>query len=386
LDEPCQVVVHDLSPRDSIEMSVECDYGPGPSGQDRVWRSRAVFTADDHGVIDLASDAPVGGDWTGDASGHGPWWSARLTLARSRRDMGPVVPTSVEVRAAGRDQQSTVLLNRRRWHDPVALQEVDGDGWTGKLWLPPSGSSIANLLWLGGSRGGDPNAPGGLLASRGINTLAVSYFRARGLPATLRDIPVELAAHASRLLRGRSEVDSAPVVLGISRGSELALLAAAHFPQDFAAAVGVVPSGRVHGALGSTPQSPGSAWSVRGEPVAPRSSIPTHRIPGPLLLLSAQDDQLWPSPELAQHALDSRHDHGHPLDEHICYAGAGHNFFGYPGIPRAEPPKNTNHPITGRPMNLGGTARANAIAGQQAWHSLLDFIRCVAAATRPQAR
>jgi len=328
----------------------------------------------DQGRLDTAADAPIAGDWSGDASGHGAWWSATLTTARSRLDLGPLVPTTVEVRTAGHVPLAAVPLCRRRYHDTVVRQQLNGNGWMGTMWSPPRGSAIANLVWLGGSRGGSPDPPGGLLASRGITTLALTYFRAPGLPPTLRDIPIEIVAQASWELRRRSELNCPPVVLGVSRGSELAFLAAAHFPSGFAAAVGVVPSGRVHGALGSTPQHPGVAWTLRGEPIAQRSSIPTDCIQGPILLMSAGDDQLWPSPELAQHALDSRHGQSHPLDEHICYPDAGHTFFGYPGIPRIKPPTNATHPISGRPMNLGGTARANAVAGQQAWVHFLDFI------------
>lgn len=378
LDEPCRVVVRGLEPGEQVDVTIVCDYGRSVRGFDRVWRAGAAFSADDRGDIDLARDAPISGDWVGDSSGYGPWVSATLTTTQSRHDMGRVIPTTVRLRAASGGQENVVELSRLRWGSGVTKQVVEGEGWRGTLWSPAAGSAVANMVLVGGSGGGPPFAPGSLLASRSIATLAATYFRAPGLPSTLTDIPIEVVVRAARELRRRSELDASPVVLGESRGSELALLAAAYFPDDFSGAIGVVPSGRVHGALGSSRANPKAAWALHGDAVAPGSGIPTHCIAGPVLLLSAEDDQLWPSPVLAGEAMRARGQRSHRLDEHVCYVGAGHGFFRTPGTPQFDPSPDARHPVTGRPMALGGTGRANALACRQAWEKLLDFVRALA--------
>ena len=96
--------------------------------------------------------------------------------------------------------------------------------------------------------------------------------------------------------------------------------------------MGYVPSGVVHASIGVVGEP---AWTYRGEPVpylfppdaaarheqvlgqepvaltpwylgnledreaVARATIPVERINGPVLLLSGEDDQMWPSPVLA---------------------------------------------------------------------------------------
>ena len=61
-------------------------------------------------------------------------------------------------------------------------------------------------------------------------------------------------------------------------------------------------------------------------------------------------------------------------DDHISYPGAGHTFFAYSGVPGSNHPKGRPHPITGRPLTLGGSHQANALAGRQAWQALVTFL------------
>src|SRR5258707_15475185 len=56
-------------------------------GAGTVWTSRAVFRADDHGVIDLARDAPVEGDYGG-VSAMGLLW-AHAPVGADTREVFP---------------------------------------------------------------------------------------------------------------------------------------------------------------------------------------------------------------------------------------------------------------------------------------------------------
>lgn len=222
-----------------------------------------------------------------------------------------------------------------------------------------------------------PNAPGAALASAGITTLAIAYFGVERLAPVLQDIAVEVAVEASRDARRLSGLQREPIVVGVPRGSELALLAAAHYPDDIDAVVGIVPSSRVHGVGGSTSSDLRYPWQLRGNPVPLLSDIPTDRIVGPMLLLSAEDDRVMPSPALSERALQIRcGSRAHPLDEHVCYPGAGHTFFSPPGDPVADP-ADSRHPASGERLVVGGTLSANAVARDRAWSRLLEFVEAV---------
>lgn len=160
----------------------------------------------------------------------------------------------------------------------------------------------------------------------------------------------------------------------MSRGSELALLAASHDPDRFAGAIGVVPSGVVHGALGPIGPVPDAAWTLKGDAARPRSVIPIDRIRGPVLLLAAGDDRLWPSTRYSKEAMSVRGHGRHPLDRYLCFEGAGHTFFAPPGLPRTAPARDRPHPLTGQPMRLGGSRKANAHAAQRAWDLVLAIL------------
>src|SRR5207247_1491948 len=108
------------------------------------------------------------------------------------------------------------------------------------------------VLKLGGSDGGLPSTVGWrLLASHGYHTLALAYFRVRGLPRALSHIPLEYFARALRWLAHRPGVDPTKVVvMGASRGGEAALILGAIYPKLVHGVIGYAPSSNVVGALG----------------------------------------------------------------------------------------------------------------------------------------
>ena len=183
-----------------------------------------------------------------------------------------------------------------------------------------------------------------------------------------------------------------PGILGISRGSELALLAASTWPDRLGGAFAVASSGVANVGLGVSGTTNRSAWTLNGTPVpfynrAPNEGvIAVERIDGPLVTLVAHDDQLWPSAMLTQPALDRRQSAPNRADRHLVFDNAGHTFFGYPGIPVGDPAEQTPvHPITGEAMTMGGTRKGNAIARDRTWHELLACTDALASETDKQS-
>ena len=106
-----------------------------------------------------------------------------------------------------------------------------------------------------------------------------------------------------------------------------------------------------------------------------RATIPVEKTRGPILLVSGADDQMWPSSALADIAMRRLETHRHPYPfRHLKYEGAGHLIL-VPGGPRTTRTLGLRvEGMSGRLLSMGGTAKADAAAGVDAWRSLLEFL------------
>ena len=377
------------------------------------WESRAVFEADAAGVVDLASARPVAGGYT-TADPFGLLWSLErdpgsLPLAGFAGPSGAVdVELAIEV-----DGAADRARIRRGFMGPgIAREPVRDDGLVGTFFGPADGTARPGVLVVGGSDGGLSEGMAALFASHGFAVLALAYFRAEHLPPDLMEIPLEYFETAIRWLGRRASVAAGGLgVVGRSRGGELALLLAATFP-EITAVVGYVPSGVVHAGIAASPAAgaaPRSAWTYRGKPLpfvpppidgrspgpataspdAPleltplflkclqdraaveAAAIAVERIRGPVLLISGEDDRLWPSPVLAEIAAARLAAHTRAVT-HLRYSGAGH-MIGPVGLPATA--NTILHPLRGRAMALGGTPAGNAAAAADSWPRVLQFLR-----------
>lgn len=199
-------------------------------------------------------------------------------------------------------------------------------------------------------------------------------------------------------------------LVGSSKGGELALLAAATYPDKVGAVVGYVPSPLVWQGLAfdrrARRRGPTSSWTIAGEPVpflpfarprgadmlrmagllvgrpaalrptyegalddlaaVERATIPIENIAGPVMLISGADDQMWPSTRLCELAMDRLRAHGHRFPyRHLSYDHAGHLITPL-GVAAA--------PTTIGRFKTGGSPEANAQASADAWPKVLDVL------------
>jgi dienelactone hydrolase len=324
-------------------------------------------------------------------------------LFRRRLDpMQLVIEVTTETGAT-----ATTTLERLSIARGVRRIEVRDGGLVGTLFEPSEGTAPA-LVVLGGSGGGLTEPLAALFASRGFAALALGYFAAPGLPDELKNIPLEYFAAAFDWLGERGSVRGHRVgVVGSSRGGELALLLGATFPR-VGAVVSYAPSALVYGGLGRSGAAPEPAWLYRGEavphfrptrppaalPTAPqgpialtpgflagledhaaveRALIPVERVNGPILLVSGDDDQMWPSSRYASMIMGRLRERGHAFaDRHLAYPECGH-LVNFAYVPTTV--DSSKHPITGHVFAYGGTPRGQARAREDSWPKVLAFLR-----------
>lgn len=199
----------------------------------------------------------------------------------------------------------------------------------------------------GGMAGADPASE--LLAPHGIAVLAVGYFKVPGLPPTLDSIPMEYFMSAVDYVQMVPGLDARRIgVVSGSRGSEAAVLLAIH-DQRIKSVVVTTPS--LAPWYGRTTAR--SAWTLAGKDIpalklslaedAPqlsrfhatladkaavnRTRFALEKINGPILLISAEKDNIWPSYEMANDMvayLDTKKGFRHGV-KHISYP-TGHGF------------------------------------------------------------
>ena len=378
-------------------------------GLKRRWSSEATFVSGVDGEVDLACQAPRSGSYlTADANGL--LWSMQLDPDVEQRTAFSVLQAedvtirlSVELDGV---ERAAAHVERQFLTDQTIREEVRDDGLVASFFHPREGVN-PGVIVLGGSGGGLAEDLPALLASHGYAVLSLGYFLMPGLPQELVEIPLEYFARAIAWLKRSPAVHGDLLaVSGASRGGELALLLGAKF-SDLKAVVAYVPSGVVWPGIGGSGESPKTAWSWHGQPVdcmvtaAPdpalwskspvaitpwfvesiknrqhleAAAIAVENINGPVLMFSGTDDQMWPSLNLADLAVQRLADRNfsHPY-EHVSYAGAGH-FIRFPYSP---PISAIFHPVTRMMMALGGTPEANHIANLDSWRRCLSFLKKV---------
>lgn len=295
---------------------------------------------------------------------------------------------------------------------PATASCSEGKAFAGTICTPGTRGKHPAVLLLGGWEGANSAAP--LLprfVQEGYVAASVAYFRMRDLPPTLENVPVEAVGRALDAISKRPDVDARRIaIFGISKGGELALLAATVYPQ-IRAVVAAVPSPFAWEGIAAAPGAPQSSWTVGGEPFPyvefssamddmihdaymqhkpvhlragydasmqrNRAEIPgamfhLENIHGPVLMLGADDDQFWNSDAQAEIGMKYLRDHHHPYaDAYLHYSGAGHLFLA----------ATSERPMTQAPMGqtmtlvFGGTPDANVEAAKQAWPKVYAFLQ-----------
>lgn len=380
-DESATIRVNGLQPNERITIQAELADGAG-----EPWTSHAEFVADAEGVVDLSRQAPVKGSYS-EVSAMGLVWSMRPTgnnaTYRPPHDLGTQI---VEFHLLRNGQQvSSTRLEQHMIAEGVRQIKVQGT-LHGVLFVPGVGERHPGVLVLGGSEGGLPLQKAAWLASHGFAALALAYFRYEDLPPNLEAIPLEYFGRAlAWMLQSPDITHDQIAVMGTSRGAELALQLGSMYPQIKAVVAFVPANVRYPACCGSTAVP--YAWTWKGQPIAfasPRpgrafessmnAAIAVELTHGSLLLIAGQDDGVWPSSTMVT-AIAARLKQAHfpyPV-EVLKYPHAGHRA----GRPEIVPAwhGSMRHPVSGRLVDLGGTAKGDAQSSLDAIPKVLTFLR-----------
>lgn len=238
---------------------------------------------------------------------------------------------------------------------------VKDNGFEGIL-LPGDGRKDKVVIVMSGSNGGMKLTKqcADFYNRNGIPALALAIFGTKGTQPYLDKVPVEYVESAIDWLKNqgykRIGVD------GMSKGSEIALLAASMFP-DLSCVIVRVPSHFVSEGLKGKKKDKGpsgtSCWSYKGKEipfsaynarkfdvlgtfikekemhiitfnadktVISESLIPIERIKAPVLMLSSKNDSVWPSYQSATYMektfneIEFGYKHKHIAYENMSHA------------------------------------------------------------------
>ena len=358
-----------------------------------VWSASAVFEADAGGRVRPESSAPLSGSYAG-IDPWGLYWSgSRMTDAASTAELADESPVTFVVSQGDRE------LGRRTLERWVVAPNVDerpfrAEGLIGRTYVPAGANGEIAAILLGGSGGGMAwqRRMAAHLAGVGIPALALAYFGMEELPQRLERIPLEYVLDAVLAFGELESVDPDRIVLvGYSKGAELALLAASTFDL-VAGVVAYAPSSVTFQAF-LPPRFPAiSSWTLDGVdcPFVPlkgyrpeassienwttylqqevalgAAAIPIERIRGPILVLSGEEDSIWPSSLMGERLRGRFEEHGAGgRFRHRVFPDAGH------GI--AAPGNVPTGPTAAR---NGGTPPGNAAAQRASWMATVEFLR-----------
>ena len=388
IDEPLHGFVRGLPPAACVAVRAQVR---DPRGE--PWTSQFTLIAGNNGVATIDANHVIA--------------SLALSPDAVRRpfDITSASPLAVEF-TVEYDRRVAAASEVRRLFvaDDVLTQRVHEQALSGVLFQRASIHPKPAVIVLGGSSGGLAWSlqVAALLARRGFAALALAYFGFDELPAQLIQIPLEYFVAAFDWLIAQPGVrPDALGVVGVSRGAELALTLGSRLP-SLRSVVAYCPSSVVWSGLHGDRASDRPAWTANGRPIpffslmAPALSsvrdrvfrespvplapmfnaaldgplppdvfIPVEQTNGPILLVSGDDDRMWPASRMGHQIMERLAAHNHPFtSRHLHYPNAGH-LMRPPGVPTS---------ILDGKFALGGTPAGQAAANRAAWLETVAFL------------
>lgn len=416
IDEPIEISVTNLKPHAHITIEATCK-----NKDNDAWKSYAIFQANDKGVVNVAQQAPISGSYTG-IDPMGLLWSMRPTSKDPEKNtfLSQCILNIGEITLSVLSENKLLthkIVHRLYVSSDVQRKEIREQGIAGTLFYQKSTKNNPGIIVIPGSGGGIPENIAQVIASHGYTVLALAYFGVAGLPEHLSMIPLEYFQQAMNWFKKQPQVEGNKIaIMGHSRGGELAILLASIFPGEMGAAIAYSAPHLVYGDFSPDNKS---AWTYKNKPLpfmaypsdadigqaakeglvathrgtiedpfqdaeiflwgtkkfsalAKETTIPVENISCPLLIISGDDDKMWPSSVAGQKIIERLNSHNSMIKhKHLHYQNAGHNLFIFPYVPSIDLPV----PIACGWSLFGGTPEGNAHAVEQSWKAALEFLK-----------
>ncbi|MFA5075167.1 MAG: acyl-CoA thioesterase/bile acid-CoA:amino acid N-acyltransferase family protein [Candidatus Babeliales bacterium] len=424
IDEPIEISVLNLTSYEQITLESSCK-----DKKNNTWLSHATFQADDKGVVNVATQAPISGSYK-IVDPMGLFWSMISTDKEDPSFSFDKNELEISLSVFSQNKLITQKKIYRLIVSPdIEKRQIREQGIVGTLFYHKNMKKNRGIIVIPGSDGGIPEKTSQLLASHGYTVLALGYFGLEELPKNLENIPLEYFQNAMHWLKNQPQVDKNYIALwGQSFGGTLVLLLAAMFPKEISAVISYVPSNIVYGAF---PQLNNPCWIYKNSPIpfipcytgngndipgpndeeilnATRedkipfhkgtfedpmdlssvflygmdkfhqrieaATIPLENIQCPILMISGEDDKVWPSTLYCNLVMERLNKKKSIIErKHLHFPDAGHGFL-FPYFPSSAG-QPIYYPMGKFWVTLGGTAQGNALAAKKAWQETLNFLQ-----------
>ena len=380
------------------------------------WESSVTIRVDENGRADLSTCRPLAGTYS-EPDSMGLFWSMKPDPEAAKPSVFSktgVEPINVTLSAMQDNEVVATATCQRLFVSPSTdVREIRERELVAKLFKPKKAGRYSGIMVMGGSGGGFAwsEQVAALLSSHGYAALALAYFHYEGLPPDLVDIPLEYFETAIQWMQEQDSIIPGKVaVSGISHGGELVLLLGSTY-STIRCVVAYVPSNAVMGSFTSDPKKQNHpSWTFRGKgiprikrkrkpakldetytrepiPLTPRflanydfsavreikdGAIPVENTNGAVLMITGQDDQMWPSPMMADYVMDRLRRKGFKhVYQHLSYQGAGH-YLKYPYLPSTV--DQLTHNVSGVLYKVGGRGIDHHLAEVDSWNKTLEFL------------
>lgn len=376
IDEAVDITISGLQSNQKVVIrAVTSDYycinaGMSEQGQNSLWESYGIFTADHNGNISLKKDSPVDGTYQA-CDGMGLFYSMRLKHLNKSKPLKTLSDVSENrsyhicftVESQGKVLASKECI-RQFCDDTIESRALDQKSYVARYYTSRIVKKRPTVIVVSGSEGRIEKAQAiaEILAQRGYSALAVCYFGMKGISSDLNQIPLEIIENSIQWLKQQNSVDEKHIgIYGRSKGGEYALAAASIF-DELTCVIANTPSCYVYEGLKGMIPSRHSSWTYGGQdlpflkfsyPVmvkmaikkvlgqkelvrwmyqqvitsarTDKANLEVEKINGPILFLSSAEDSIWPSFLHCETAVKRLHEKNFRYDyKHCTYEKSGH--------------------------------------------------------------
>ncbi|XP_040004924.1 peroxisomal succinyl-coenzyme A thioesterase-like [Xiphias gladius] len=398
VDEKFKVLVENLPPGSpvtirSLHHSEDRDY----------WEAYGHFISDHRGTVSVSEDLSFGGTYAG-REPMGLLWSMRPVPGSRKglrlRKMNVCTPMLINISVYSghegfREQAPLASVLTERWYKAPGVQriEIRQKGVRGTLFIPPGPGPFPGLLDMWGGGGGLLEYRSALLASRGYAALALEYFA----PGELQSAELEFNyfEKAFNIVKDHPQVMPDRVgIFGLSLGSIVAMYLAAEstlIKPRCCVCVSCSNSYMRGKSLSGVQneiaknsdklrvdENNHQIWRDMGLAVIrdPSNKVDVGEINCPILLVNGNDDQNWPTLEVAEDIAQRMRAAGKEhLLTRLAYPNTGHLI---------EPPFSPHFRATNFIVNStrekvillwGGQTKPHSDAQEDSWKKILSFLQ-----------